>query len=208
MMARERCPIRRRTVGRSNGRSVVGGRSPSRRVGATGKVLPRVARFGDDGARARGEARTSECERTNRDPTVMSHQDWKEITIGKRPQSGGGGGSMKAAKDPKAVAAALRAGAAVSTMRKDSGAGRNALKLELDDENLTHKTVSVDVKKAILQGRLAKKLTQAQLAQQINEKPQIVQEYESGKAIPNQQILGKLERVLGVKLRGKGVGKK
>ena len=114
---------------------------------------------------------------------------------------------MKAAKDPKAVAAALRAGAAVSTMRKDSGAGRNALKLELDDENLTHKTVSVDVKKAILQGRLAKKLTQAQLAQQINEKPQIVQEYESGKAIPNQQILGKLERVLGVKLRGKGVGK-
>lgn len=138
----------------------------------------------------------------------MSHQDWKEITIGKRPQSGGGGGSIKAAKDPKAVAAALRAGAAVSTMRKDSGAGRNALKLELDDENLTHKTVSVDVKKAILQGRLAKKLTQAQLAQQINEKPQIVQEYESGKAIPNQQILGKLERVLGVKLRGKGVGKK
>ena len=96
----------------------------------------------------------------------------------------------------------------MSTMRKDSGAGRNALKLELDDENLTHKTVSVDVKKAILQGRLAKKLTQAQLAQQINEKPQIVQEYESGKAIPNQQILGKLERVLGVKLRGKGVGKK
>ena len=73
---------------------------------------------------------------------------------------------------------------------------------------LATKTVSADVKKAILQGRLAKKLTQAQLAQQINEKPQIVQEYESGKAIPNQQILGKLERILGVKLRGKGVGKK
>jgi len=89
----------------------------------------------------------------------------------------------------------------------DSGAGRNALKLELDDENLTHKTVSADVKKAILQGRLAKGMTQAQLAQQINEKPQIVQEYESGKAIPNQQILAKLERILGVKLRGKGVGK-
>mgnify|MGYP002857075393 CR=1 FL=1 len=39
-----------------------------------------------------------------------------------------------------------------------------------------------------MQGRLAKKLTQAQLAQQINERPQVVQEYESGKAIPNQQI--------------------
>ncbi len=56
-----------------------------------------------------------------------------------------------------------------------------------------------------MQGRLAKKLTQAQLAQQINERPQVVQEYESGKAIPNQQILAKLERVLGVKLRGKGM---
>jgi len=32
------------------------------------------------------------------------HQDWKEITIGKRPSSSGGG-SAKAAKDPKAVAA-------------------------------------------------------------------------------------------------------
>jgi hypothetical protein len=39
--------------------------------------------------------------------------------------------------------------------------------------------------------------------QLINEKPQIIQEYESGKAIPNQQIIGKLERALGVKLRGK-----
>ena len=41
------------------------------------------------------------------------------------------------------------------------------------------------------------------LLQLINEKPQIIQEYESGKAIPNQQIIGKLERALGVKLRGK-----
>lgn len=39
--------------------------------------------------------------------------------------------------------------------------------------------------------------------QLINEKPQIIQEYESGKAIPNQQILTKLERTLGAKLRGK-----
>ena len=53
-----------------------------------------------------------------------------------------------------------------------------------------------------MQGRLAKKMTQAQVAQMINEKPQIIQEYESGKAIPNQQILAKLERILGVKLRG------
>ena len=33
-----------------------------------------------------------------------------------------------------------------------------------------------------------------------------VNEYESGKAIPNQQVLGKLERALGIKLRGKNIG--
>ena len=32
----------------------------------------------------------------------------------------------------------------------------------------------------------------------INEKPQIVQEYESGKAIPNNQIQSKMERALGM----------
>ena len=106
---------------------------------------------------------------------------------------------------------ALKQGLNVTAVKKDvsnvnkAGPGRNALKLENETEELTHKTVNAEVKKAIMQGRLAKKLTQAQLAQQINERPQVIQEYESGKAIPNQQILGKLERVLGVKLRGKGM---
>lgn len=34
------------------------------------------------------------------------------------------------------------------------------------------------------------------LLQAINEKPQIIQEYESGKAIPNPQVLSKLSRAL------------
>ena len=50
--------------------------------------------------------------------------------------------------------------------------------------------------------RLELKLTQKDVAQKINEKPSVVQDYESSKAIPNAQILGKLERILGVKLRG------
>nr|GEV47424.1 multiprotein-bridging factor 1a [Tanacetum cinerariifolium] len=40
-----------------------------------------------------------------------------------------------------------------------------------------------------MHGRIDKKLAQAQLAQMINEKPQIIQEFESEKAIPNQQII-------------------
>lgn len=49
--------------------------------------------------------------------------------------------------------------------------------------------VSSDLKRNIIQARTAKKMTQAQLAQAINEKPQVINEYESGKAIPNQQVL-------------------
>lgn len=49
---------------------------------------------------------------------------------------------------------------------------------------------------------MEKEFSQKDVAQKINEKPSVLQDYESGRAIPNPQILGKLERVLGVKLRG------
>ena len=42
--------------------------------------------------------------------------------------------------------------------------------------------------------------------QRINEKPQVVNDYESGRAIPNQQVISKLERAVGVRLRGKDMG--
>jgi len=64
----------------------------------------------------------------------------------------------------------------------------------------------MDVGKLIQQGRQAKGWTQKELATKICEKPQVVNEYESSKAVPNQAILGKLERTLGIKLRGKDKG--
>jgi ribosome-binding protein aMBF1 (putative translation factor) len=50
-------------------------------------------------------------------------------------------------------------------------------------------------------------MTQKELATAINEKPQVVGEYESGKAIPNPAIISKLERSLGVKLPRPGKSK-
>jgi putative transcription factor len=67
-------------------------------------------------------------------------------------------------------------------------------------------TVNTSVSKAIIAARQAKGMTQKDLSAKICEKPQIVQEYESGKAIPSQLVLGKLEKALGVKLRGSGIG--
>lgn len=62
--------------------------------------------------------------------------------------------------------------------------------------------------KAIQTARQEKQFSQKDLAQKVNEKPSVIQDYESGKAIPNPQILGKLERTLGVKLRGANIGEK
>ena len=68
--------------------------------------------------------------------------------------------------------------------------------------------VSKDLKLAIMQARAAKGLTQKQLAQQLNMQPTIINEYESGKAIPNNAIISKIERVLGAKLPRSGGKKK
>lgn len=75
-------------------------------------------------------------------------------------------------------------------------------KLDRENEVAPPAKVNPSVGKAIQTARAVKELSQKDLAQKINEKPTVIQEYESGRAIPSPQILGKLERALGVKLRG------
>jgi len=50
--------------------------------------------------------------------------------------------------------------------------------------------------------RLALGLSQKDLAAKVNEKQSVLQDIESGRATANPQVLGKIERQLGVKLRG------
>ena len=76
-------------------------------------------------------------------------------------------------------------------------------KLDNETEDFHIDRVSSTLKQRILKARNDKKMTQAQLAQAINEKPQVIQEYESGKAVPKPQVLNKLSRVLGVQLNTK-----
>jgi len=139
----------------------------------------------------------------------MAESDWNDVTyIGHRP---GRAGQMRS---KQAVNSAMRSGAELDTSKKFAGgqnkqfsANKNTAKLDRETEELHHTQVSMDVSKLIMQGRQAKGWTQKDLATRINEKPQVINEYESGKAIPNQQILSKLERNLGMKLRGKDKGK-
>jgi putative transcription factor len=66
-----------------------------------------------------------------------------------------------------------------------------------------HNHVTHEFKIALQQARAAKGMTQKDLATAICEKPSVITDYESGRAIPNGQIITKLNRVLGAKLSSK-----
>merc|ERR1712066_754825 len=114
----------------------------------------------------------------------------------------------KASKSSTEVNAARRSGGQIETDRKINAGGnksshsqcQNAAKLDENQETFRHDTVSHDFKMALQQARLAKKMSQAALATAINEKGTVINEYESGRAIPNGAIINKLNRALGVRL--------
>lgn len=117
-------------------------------------------------------------------------------------------------RSKQAVNSAMRSGSEVETSKKFAAgsnkqfsANKNVAKLDRETEELHHEHVSLDVSKLIQQGRQAKGLTQKELATKINEKQQVINDYEAGKAIPNNQIMSKLERALDLRLRGKDKGK-
>jgi len=76
----------------------------------------------------------------------------------------------------------------------------SATKLE-NDEDMHIERVSTSLRQQIINGRVNAKLTQAELAKKVNELPKTIQEYENGKAIPNNAIIQKLSKALGVKLK-------
>jgi len=91
-------------------------------------------------------------------------------------------------------------------VNKQHKVDKNTSILDAETEELHHEKVPLTVGRAIQQARQAKEWTQKDLATKINEKIEIVREYECGKAVPSQTILAKMERTLSVKLRGKEIG--
>lgn len=140
--------------------------------------------------------------------------DWDSVTIiGQKARVGGGGPRERVARGAGELNAARRSGAVLNTEKKygstntkSNPEGQRLTKLDNTDDIVAVKKVDVSVGKAIQQARQEKKFTQKDLATKINEKPQVINDYEAGRAVPNQQLLGKLERALGVKLRGKNIG--
>lgn len=140
--------------------------------------------------------------------------DWNSVTIiGRNARVGGGGPRQNVARTQAQINEARRTGGVVgtekkygSTNTKSNPEGQRLTKLDNTDDVVPTKKLDGNVGKVISQFRQEKKLTQKDLATKINEKPNVINDYEAGRAIPNQQVLGKLERALGVKLRGKNIG--
>lgn len=145
----------------------------------------------------------------------QSNTDWDSVTvIGSKSRIGGGGAPRQAvARTAGQLNAARRSGNVVATEKKYATGntrgdpeGQKLAKIDRDNEVAPPKKIDASVGKTISKARLEKKMTQKDLATKVNEKPNVINDYEAGRAVPNQQLLGKLERALGVKLRGKNIG--
>jgi len=100
-------------------------------------------------------------------------QDWHPVVLGKGPTA------------PK-----KKNNVAVS-----QGTAR-ARRVEAETEDFAIKTVSKSAATEIRELRTKKGWTQKQLAQAINERPDVVKAWENGTAIPNGQLLVKMRRAL------------
>lgn len=145
---------------------------------------------------------------------ITSNTDWDSVTVvGSRARVAGAAPRARVAKSQSEINAARRAGNVLAVEKKYATGnkargveGQHLTKVDREDNVAPPPKVSMDVARAIQKARQAKGLSQKELGTAVNEKPQVIGEYEAGRAIPNQQLLGKLERKLGVKLRGKDIG--
>ncbi|RYP09898.1 hypothetical protein DL764_001032 [Monosporascus ibericus] len=144
--------------------------------------------------------------------------DWDTVTkIGSKAR-GGASERETVLRGNSALNAAKRSGASIVTDKKyavgnaakgsASGIGQFHTKVDRSTDIIKPKTVGKEVGKAIIKGResFQPTKTQAQLAKECNMTQQQVAQYEAGTAAPNQDHLGKMERALGIKLRGSEIG--
>lgn len=119
----------------------------------------------------------------------MSHQDWKDVVINGKQAKPKRDGVM----------------ASSNSIRKKDG-GKNlshgsttkpSVIKKLDGDEITPlPTISISLSQQIVNARIKAGLNQKELAHRINEKPDIVKSYEAGTAIPNPNIINKLQKTL------------
>ena len=127
----------------------------------------------------------------------ITEQDWEPLVLRRKQQ--------KTALDKQN---ALRNGNTETKTKNTNKTEADIMtNLANDMENLKVETVNKSISKTIMEARGALNMKQKDLANKINVFPQIIQQYENGKATPDIKILLKLEKILKCKLTGKGFTK-
>ena len=127
--------------------------------------------------------------------------DWTTVTLKKTEKQKTAGMSTAQAIASQKVSGAVVTEKRFAAGENKTGVGGSTLKkLEEATDEYKHNTVDRSLSMAISQARQAKKLTQKDLAKAINESAQVIQQYEAGTAIPNPQVLLKLDKALGIHL--------
>jgi putative transcription factor len=93
-------------------------------------------------------------------------------------------------------------------LQKSATEGQHLTKVDRDNDIVKPKTLDPRVGPAIVKRRneMVPKMTQKDLAAKCNTKDNIIAQYERGDGTPDQALLGNIERVLGIKLRGDDIG--
>lgn len=137
---------------------------------------------------------------------LYGNVDWDSVTILKKKPA-------PIQNKKAAINKAIQKGEQVDLQKKfnaatnrHAGTSLNTAKLDAETEKLSHNKVGLETGRLIQQARAGKNWKREEFATKICEKVQVVTDYENGSAIPNNQVLSKMERQLGIKLRGKERG--